>query len=346
MLTPSELRQRYPRLARSLPALAFFGGFIFDALTLGRQIIPIDFVILTGYYLICAAILLVIGREIEHRWEGYQVVALQFFFGGLFSAVVILYFLSSSEIGGFTLVAGLTVLLIANEFVEHRYGRLTLSWTLFTICGIMFFNFALPHLFRSIQPRWFYASIGVALGTTLLLRALSKKKASVLPSFALAAVLLVLYVANILPPVPLVKKDLFIAHRIEKTAGRYTAEIEPPPRRMFWLRSSPLFHRTDSEAVYCFSSIFIPRGLETSVRHRWQILDETTGEWTTTDVMQFTIRGGRREGYRGFSSKANAGPGRWRVRAESPEGKTIGIIAFSITETTSLSNVTLRRVTL
>lgn len=340
MLSPAELRQLYPRLAHVLPAISFFAGFIFDALTLGRQIIPIDFVILTGYYIIAAAILLVIGRDIEHRWKDYQNVALQFFLGGIFSALVIFYFLSSSELGGFILVSGLTILLVGNEFVEHHH-HLTLSWTLFTICGIMFFNFALPHLFRSIQPLWFFVSTGVALGITLFLWFLSKKRTSIAPSFAIAALLVVLNVANVLPPVPLVKKELFIAHRIEKSDGQYTAEIERRPPGRFWLRSSPVFHRADSEAVYCFSSIFIPRGLETTVRHRWQKSDETTGQWITTDVVPFTIRGGRLDGYRGFSSKANVSPGRWRIRAESPDGKTIGIIDFRITDLGPSSSVKL-----
>ncbi len=345
MLNPDELSPRYPRLARTLPAISFFGGFVFDAFTLGRRIVPIDFVVLTVYYLIAATILLVVGREIEHRWKGYQNVALQFFFGGIFSALVIFYFLSSSEIGGFILVLGLTVLLIGNEFVEHRYSRLTLSWTLFTTCGIMFFNFALPHAFRSMQPTWFYVSIGAALGATLGLWLLSKKKASVLPSFAVGAVLLILNVANILPPVPLVKKELFIAHHVEKRDGHYTAQIEPSRPRRFWLRSSPVFHRRDSEPVFCFSSIFIPGGLETTVRHRWQKRDEVAGKWITSDVIPFTIRSGRADGYRGYSSKANAAPGRWRVRAESEEGKTIGIIDFTVVQSDS-SGVRIRRIKL
>ena len=39
------------------PVIFFFGGFAFDALTLGKQVQQSDFVMLTGYLLLAAGIL-------------------------------------------------------------------------------------------------------------------------------------------------------------------------------------------------------------------------------------------------------------------------------------------------
>ena len=149
------------RLRKVLPAAAFLGGFFWDAVTLGRAIGTIDLVILVGYYLAAVVILVLIGRSVRFRLSRYLNYALQFLFGGIFSALVIFYFLSSSALPGFIFVSALLVLLVANEFLEKRYSQLTLSWTLFTACGIMLFNFVLPHAFRSINPAFFYFSMHI-----------------------------------------------------------------------------------------------------------------------------------------------------------------------------------------
>jgi len=344
MPPPADFRARHPRLARSLPATFFFGGFVFDALTLGRQVIPIDFVILTIYYLAAAAILVVIGREIEHRWAEHQNLALQWFFGGLLNALVIFYFLSASELGSFVLVLVLTACLVGNEFLERHYDRLALSWSFFTLTGIMYFNFALPHLFHSLRRLWFFVGVAVALSLTVVLRKISVRRASPWPSIAVAALLLLLNVANVLPPVPLVKKAMFVAHSISRTPQGYVATIEPAPRWKLWLRASSIVHRRAGEPVYCFTSIFVPRGISTTVRHRWEQFDATSGAWRTTDVIDFTIRGGRRDGFRGATNKTNLADGRWRVRAESTDGKTIGIIVFRIVTPPPGTAPTLRRI--
>src|SRR4051794_10235872 len=83
---------------------------------------------------------------------------LQFCFGSLFSALFILYFLSSSYLPGFLVAAGLLGLLVANEFLEDHYHRFTLTWAMFGTCAILFLNFAIPHLMGSIEARWFYLS--------------------------------------------------------------------------------------------------------------------------------------------------------------------------------------------
>jgi hypothetical protein len=50
-------------------------------------------------------------------------------------------------------------------------------------------------------------------------------------------------------------------------------------------------------------------------------------------VVSFPIRGGRKNGYRGYSFKANIPPGEWKVVVESDRGAVIGSIRFRVEET-------------
>src|SRR4051812_24794510 len=185
----------YSKLKAAFPAIAFFGGFLWDAATLGRQIQSSDLWILLAYLVASGGLLIWMGRKGSlHRKigggdtgempiEGHPAEAkkfsfpgvlkmireegptfsLQFCFGGMFSALVIFYFLSSSYLPGFFLVAGLVALLGLNEFLESQYHRFTLTWTLFGVCAILFLNFALPHVFSSIHWIWFYVSTALGL---------------------------------------------------------------------------------------------------------------------------------------------------------------------------------------
>lgn len=317
------------RVRRYAPVVFFVGGFVWDAVTLGRTIKPSDLFILLGYLIGAAAILVAIGREVTFRGSRYLGVVLQFFFGGIFSALFIFYFLSSSSLPGYLFVLLLAALLVGNEFLQSAYSELTLSWAFFTLSAVMFFNFALAHLFRSISTFWFYLGTLVALLLVVILRRTSRREASsIKPSVAVAAVMLVFHAFNVIPPVPLVKKQMFVAHRVHRAAGdAYVATIEPAGWR-FWRASSATFHRDAGEPVYCFTSVFVPRGIATTIRHRWEYLANDT--WQTADVRSFRIAGGREAGYRGYTYKQNVTAGRWRVTAEAESGAAIGIVQFDV----------------
>jgi hypothetical protein len=320
----------YQRAGPWVPAVFFIGGFAWDALTLGQTIKSTDLVILLGYLIGAAVILVAMGRGVQFRGSQYLNAVLQFFFGGIFSALFIFYFLSSSDLPGYLIVLLLAGGLIGNEFLQSRYSALTLSWALFTVSAAMFLNFALAHVFRSISTFWFYAGTLTAVLLALILRRVARtESASVWPALIVAALMLVLHAFNFIPPVPLVKKEMLIAHELRKTPDGYVGEVESPGRR-FWRSSSPVFHRAGSEPVYAFTSVFVPNGIRTTIRHRWLLYDERSGEWMTTSLIPFTIAGGRNTGYRGLTYKQNVVPGRWRVIAEAESGAAIGITDFRV----------------
>lgn len=318
------------RFRRYLPAAAFLSGFIWDALTLGRSIATYDLIILFGYYLAAAGILILIGRSVRFRFSEYLNYALQFLFGGIFSALVIFYFLSSSALPGFVIVALLVSLLVANEFLEKRYSQLTLSWTLFAVCGIMLMNFALPHLFRSIHPLWFYVSTLTALAFVAAVRIASRQEsARMWPALAVAAVLLLLHFLHAIPPVPLVGKQMLIAHRVERNGAEYRVDVERRPILERWRLSGQRYHYSGGR-IYCFTSVFAPSRLNAVIRHRWERADPRSGVWQTMSVVSFPVAGGRQGGYRGYSWKQNVSPGEWRVRAELENGATISVLRFVV----------------
>lgn len=330
MAVRERVLNTYQRVRPWVPAVFFIGGFAWDAATLGQTIKSVDLFILLGYLMGAAAILVAVGRGVQFRGSQYLNAVLQFFFGGIFSALFIFYFLSSSDLPGYLVVLLLAALLIGNEFLESRYSELTLSLTLFTMSGAMFFNFALAHLFRSISTFWFYIGTLSAVLLTLVVRSVSKKESgSIVPAMGVAALMLVLHALNFIPPVPLVKKEMLIAHDLRKSGGAYAGLVESPGWR-FWRSSSPVFHRAGHERVYCFTSVFVPNGIRTTIRHRWLLYDERQKKWVTTSVIPFAIEGGRGTGYRGLTYKQNVVPGEWRVIAESESGAALGITDFRV----------------
>ncbi|MDP2002499.1 MAG: hypothetical protein Q8J86_06165, partial [Desulfurivibrionaceae bacterium] len=119
------MKTRFAHLRAYLPVLAFFGGFSWDALTIGRSVTPLDLWLLSGY-LACAAVILwwlghrrhilaatvaadsVSDASLFSSWlERAPYLLLQFLFGGLFSALFILYFQSSSHLAAMLWSLGL-----------------------------------------------------------------------------------------------------------------------------------------------------------------------------------------------------------------------------------------------
>lgn len=353
------------RAKAAFPAIAFFGGFLWDAATLGRAVTALDLWMLLGYLMVSAGLLVLMGRrgrlggadphvpahaasaepsarasapgspappraaKIGHwlREEG-PIFFLQFCFGSQFSALFILYFLSTSYLPGFLVALALLSLLVANEFLEGQYHRFTLTWALFGTCAILFLNFALPHVLGSINAVWFFLSTAAGVGLTYGAKRLSPKaQGSLWPTYAVALALAGLYLLNAIPPVPLVKKNVSICRNLEKKDGAYAAEIEAPPAWAFWRASETRVRQRSGEKIFCFTSIFAPKGLHCTLYHSWRFRDPRKG-WVETSRIGFPISGGRAEGFRGYTYKRNLAPGAWQVRLETESGRVLGVAGF------------------
>lgn len=339
---PTTLTQQIDRLQRAFPALAFFGGFLWDALTLGRSVGSLDLWILSGYLGLAAGLLWWLGQRqavtaglpasdlaAHPGWrETGPYLLLQFCFGGLFSALFIFYFKSSSHFLATLWALGLGVLLVANEFLDDHYRRFTLTWAFFGLCAMLLLTFVIPHVVGSIGALWFIlgtlAGAGLAHGLRLKTPG---QPGRILPVWLIAAGLIFAYLLDIIPPVPLVKKDIAVGHSLSRTAGVYRLQEEEAAWWRFWQRTRSEIHLAPGEPIYCVSAVFAPTGLSTRLVHHWQHYRDG---WTSYSRIPFTLAGGRQGGYRGYTYKRNLAPGEWRVRVETEEGRTVAVHHFEI----------------
>ena len=332
------------RWRRFYPVAAFFAGFIWDALTIGQRVRPLDFLRL-GLFLAGAALLAAWLARRDARallppppdsgwrdrvlWQA-PYLALQFFFGGIFSALFILYFKSSGHLGAWLVALVLGGLLVANEFVGDRYGRrFTLTWALFAINAILLANFALPYALGSLDPRWFYVStlVGLLLAQTCWWLA-PGRPGRIGPAWLLAGVLLAAWQAGMIAPVPLVKKSLVVGHAFEQQGGDYRLQLEPAPAWQFWREQSSTVHVPAGQRLYALSAIHAPRGVTARLEHRWEF--RTTAGWQLMGRSRFESTGGRERGFRGYSWLSSPAEGDWRVVVATQDGRTIGILPFSV----------------
>jgi len=346
------VNNKLAHLRTYLSVIAFFGGFLWDALTVGFSVTSADLWILSGYLAGAAGILWWLG----HRSHALAAIApdagaeiavpsdssltiwrerapfllLQFLFGGLFSVLFILYFQSSSHLTAVVWSLGLGGLLIANEFIDDRYHRFTLTWALFGLCAMLLFNFLLPFLVGSIGMVWFYLSTLAGAGLTHWLR---KKTPGcpgrAAPVWIIAGLLAVAYPLDLIPPVPLVKRDIQVGRNFARVADEYRLTLEKAPRWVFWRDLSHEVHLAPGERLYCVSSVFAPGGLSTRLYHRWEHYDPFRG-WVTVSRMGFGLFGGRDGGFRGYTYKQEVAPGQWRVNVETESGHTVVVHAFSV----------------
>lgn len=337
-----------PLLQRFYPLAAFCGGFLWDALTIGQRVRVTDFWRL-GAFLFGAALLSLWlarrealelqrplpgdglrGRARGLAWQAPYLL-LQFFFGGIFSALFILYFKSAGHIGTWLTAAFLGALLVGNEFVGDRYGRrFTLTWTLFSLNAILLFNFALPHAAGSLHPAWFQVStaVGVLLAQVLWWIA-PGRPGRILPAWGVAAILLIAGALDMIAPVPLVKRELAVGHDFVQTGNRYAMGVELAESWQFWRDQSPIAHVPDGSRLYGVSAIFAPLGVTAALEHRWERRDED-GTWRLVYRNRFQSSGGRERGFRGYSWVINPLPGEWRFVVATQDGRTIGLFAFAV----------------
>lgn len=335
------------QLRRFFPLAAFFVGFVSDALSIGRRVTALDFWLLGSYLLGAAVFALWLSWRYRHDktppppadelrgkiarliWQAPYLIV-QFFFGGIFSALFILYFKSSGHLGSWLTAAVLGGLLVANEFAGDRYGRrFTLTWALFALNAILLLNFVLPHLAGSLDPRWFYASTlaGVALAHGLRLIA-PGRPGRILPAWSIAVTLLAAWNFGMIAPVPLVKRDLAVGHDFVRAGERFLLQVEPAPAWQFWRDQSAVVTVPEGTRLYGVSAVYAPLRVEADLEHRWEIRER--GEWRLVYRDRFRSTGGRERGFRGYSWVLDPKPGDWRFIAATQDGRTIGLMQFRV----------------
>lgn len=344
----AHLRNWYGRFERPISSLALIFGFIFDAITLKRvDAVWENFWILGHLLVVGIFIALIHAHEYTENDEldsskahFWYINILQFFFGGIFSTYLVLYFRSADILVTWPFILILVVAFVANESLKHHYLRLSFQIGLFFLSIYLFAIFLVPVLMHQIGGKIFLLSGVVSLVLIslfiLLLFVLVKEKFKgskniiFLLITGIFAVVNILYFTNLIPPIPLSLKNAGVYHSLERNSnGNYVVQYEDFGFREYFNLYQD-FKQVPGSSVYVYSAIFSPSELNTTIVHEWQFYDENKGKWILESRINLPVIGGRDGGFRTFSAQSNLFSGKWRVNVETAEGQLIGRLRFNI----------------
>jgi hypothetical protein len=341
-----------------MPAVFFLSGVTYDTLTLTRIDRLQDNLLLLIYLLVLGVLIVLTGRlgiepppDGEHlatlspfaRWilkaRPYYPMAVQFLLGGLFSAYAIFYSRSATLTSTAIFFALLIVLLVGNEFLRDRLSSLRLLVSLYAVVCFAFFTFFLPVMTGHMNVVVFLVGAALSAGVTFRVVQLvyrnnpdrSRREAVgvTIPAFALIGLLVGFYFFNWIPPVPLSLRFGGIYHEVKKTGDRFELSFD---KRWYqvWRRSDTTFPA--DEPIYCFTAVFAPVDLNTTVYHHWFFRANDEKPFTHADRIPIKISGGREGGYRAYSFKQRLDPGDWRVDVETEDGRIVGRVSVKVVE--------------
>ncbi len=339
-----------------VPVFCFLSGVAYDTLTLTRIDRLQDNLILLVYLLLLGVLIVLAGRlDIDlpldrertatlaplTRWalrvKPYYPMATQFLLGSLFSAYAIFYSRSATFTGTAIFFGLLIVLLIVNEFLRSRLSSLRLLVSLYAVVCFAFFTFFLPVMTGHMNAVVFLAGAGLSAGVIFRVvhliyrdnpgRPKSEAIGVTAPAVGLIGLLVGFYFLNWIPPVPLSLKYGGIYHEVKKTGDRFELSFDKKWYQV-WKRSNSTFPA--DEPVYCFTAVFAPVDLDTTVYHHWYFRANGSRPFAHADRIPIKISGGREGGYRAYTFKQRLSPGDWRVDVETEDGRIIGRVSVEV----------------
>lgn len=339
-----------------LPPFFFFAGVIYNSLVLTRIDRLRDNLILLLYLSLLGLLIVLTGRlgtgdvdpdDLEQagsrldrlllQIRPYAPMAIQFLLGSLFSAYAVFYWKSATFTGTAVFFCLLVGLLVGNEFIRDRLSNLQLLLGLYALVSCSFFTFFLP-----IMTGWMNMGVflvGVALSglvtwrlVELLYRgkpAWSRQEAAwvTAPAFGVLCLVVLLYFLNWIPPVPLSMKFGGVFHEVRKAGDKFELAYQKRWFQFFKRSDDPF---PSEEPVYCFTAVFAPVRLETTIFHHWYTRPDKGTPFSHIDRIPIRIQGGREGGYRAYSFKQGLSAGDWRVDVETEDGRVLGRVRFTV----------------
>ncbi|MFO0774659.1 MAG: DUF2914 domain-containing protein [Nitrospiraceae bacterium] len=338
-----------------MAAACFFAGVGYDTLTLTRIDRLQDNLILLLYLSLLGALIVLLGREDIRRaaesappdaprWVRligqvyhFAPMAVQFLLGGLFSAYAIFYFRSASLTASGLFLVLIVLLLVANEFLRRRLSNVTVVLALYATVCFSFFTFFLPVMLGAMNARVFLIGVGLSLGVIVYIaRTIARNNPhwsamrtarTATPACAVIALLVVGYFSNLIPPVPLAMKFGGVFHEARRAGDRFELTFEKQWYQ-FWKRSDNPYPA--NEPVYCFTAVFAPVRLETTIYQHWHYRAVGVSAYQPMDRIPIKISGGRESGYRAITFKQGLEVGDWRVDVETENGRILGRVSFHV----------------
>jgi hypothetical protein len=249
----------------------------------------------------------------------------------------IFFLLSASFFSSIVFVVLLLGAHVANEMKSVKRRGAEVKIALYVVCVFCFASLMYPLVFNHVGLAPFFC----AFVTTLLLVAIfyqrlrkragpeGLKRRLLVPGLGVSTVFLVLYLVGLVPPVPISAKKMGVYHSITKEGDQYVLYHERPWWKI-WQRGDQDFLARPGDKIFFFAAISSPARFDDTVYVRWMF--HTARGWSGSDRIPVRITGGRKEGFRGFTSKQNYdyGDGHWRVSVESQDGREIGRMYFKV----------------
>ncbi|MGZ3654778.1 MAG: DUF2914 domain-containing protein [Bdellovibrionota bacterium] len=344
-----RFRHYHHQHERKLEVIFFCAGFTFDILATREGVDHLVMIVQQLIYLSVIGVILYLDilREaqggvtqfsprFEKLWD-YRGLALHFCLGTLMNLYSIFFLLSSSIFSSFVFVLLLFGALIVNELKVVRKRGADVKIALYVICLFCFFSLMFPLLFGHVGLAPFLCAFLVTLAVVAMMYARLRKRAGpeglkqklLIPGLSVSAIFLALYVFGLIPPVPLSAKKMGVYHKIEKEGDDYVLYHERPWWKI-WQNGDQDFVARPGDKIFFFAAISSPARIDDTVFVRWMFHGQRG--CSGSDRIPVKINGGRKEGFRGFTTKQNFdyGDGRWRVSVETQDGREIGRMYFSV----------------
>lgn len=335
-------------LRRHSPVLMFAAGVAFDFLTMQRIDAWTDLAIQVVYLGGLTGLLVFQHREamgtwaprgLTARWWPYNLEALHFLYGGLLSAYAVLYVRSSAATRSTLFLALLGGVMAVNEIPRVRRLGYPLRLGLYAFCVVSFLNYFIPIVLGRIDDWVFLLSLLASAALVWPVAGLLARSAPDLaaartrlyvPAVGVLVLIGALHALRLIPPVPLSVQFHGIYHDVRRDGDVFQLTYAAPQTAAFWRHDARPFERRPGDRLFYFARVFAPAGFHHRVLIRWEAVDAATGRWTTTDRIPLNVSGGRAEGFRGTAVKANFSAGRWRVTAETEDGRALASLTFTV----------------
>ncbi len=328
------------RYRHLFPSVLLGGGFFIDIFTF-RTLQPETTFAILGAYAFAAAVGVGLGESGAGPLRKVVPLMVQFTFGALLSAAFLFYWFGGSVAASWPVMLATVGLMAFNERFRHLFLRPAVQFGVFVFTFFSYCTLLFPYLLRSVSAVVFVLGGTVAtVGSLVVAEVMARTDATRRPLLQLFrkiavgtyAAFLALYFLNVIPPIPLSIRDAGIYNDVTVTGGEYVLEgaTENVVQKLWPGQTVYLSDDTDGR-IYAYTAIFAPTDLATTIVHRWQRYDEDAGRWVNAGMgSSYVTRGGRAEGYRGYSYRTIRDAGRWRVLIETVRGQELGRLWFTV----------------
>ncbi len=339
------IRIFFSRYEKWLTPIALLGGFIIDSFTLRRADLLIENLLLSLYFMLLLGGIILLHKlqTVPQRsvrmleFESILFLAIQFIFGGLFSALTVFYIKSASFFASWPFLIVLFGGMIATEYFKKHFSQFLVQLGTLYLLLFTYMIVVIPLMTRSMGE-WMFVLSGVAsvviIGGYLfvfkkivpyLFKKKEKKIAAVIAS--IFVLMNVFYFTNVIPPIPLALRESGVYRQVTRTTTGY--DFSNFQDRFSFRYLKPEYTVAPGQPVYFFSSVFAPVRFTQDIVHEWQ-KKNASDKWVVVSSVRFPIYGGSDSGYRGYSVSQKVTPGEWRVLVKTGRGQVLGGESFVV----------------